>query len=34
LFFELWRYDVEYDLFRFDNRFVGLWLNMTASVGL
>jgi hypothetical protein len=31
LFFELWRYDVEYDLFRFDSRFVGLWLNMTAS---
>jgi hypothetical protein len=31
LFFELWRYDVEYDLFRFDDRFVGLWLNITAS---
>jgi len=31
LFFELWRYDVEYDVFRFDDRFVGLWLNMTAS---
>ena len=31
LFFELWRYDVEYDSFRFDDRFVGLWLNMTAS---
>ena len=31
LFFELWRYDVEYDRFRFDDRFVGLWLNMTAS---
>jgi hypothetical protein len=30
LFFELWRYDVEYDRFRFDDRFVGLWLNMTA----
>jgi hypothetical protein len=34
LFFELWRYDVESDLFRFDSRFVGLWLNMTASSGL
>jgi hypothetical protein len=31
LFFELWCYDVEYDSFRFDDRFVGLWLNMTAS---
>jgi uncharacterized membrane protein len=31
LFFELWRYDVEYDSFRFDDRFVGLWLNMTSS---
>jgi hypothetical protein len=31
LFFELWRYDVEYDRFRFDDRFVGLWLNMRAS---
>jgi hypothetical protein len=30
LFFELWRYDVEYDSFKFDDRFVGLWLNMTA----
>jgi hypothetical protein len=30
LFFELWRYDVEYDMFRFDDRFVGLWLNITA----
>ena len=30
LFFELWRYDIEYDRFRFDDRFVGLWLNMTA----
>jgi len=30
-FFELWRYDVEYDGFRFDDRFVGLWLNMTVS---
>ena len=31
IFFELWRYDVEYDRFRFDDRFVGLWLNMTGS---
>lgn len=30
LFFELWRYDVEYEMFRFDGRFVGLRLNMTA----
>jgi hypothetical protein len=34
LFFELWWYDVEYELFKFDNRFVGLWLNMTISVDL
>jgi hypothetical protein len=31
LFFELWRYDNELDGFRFDDRFVGLWLNMTGS---
>ena len=31
LFFELWRYDVELDSFRFDSQIVGLWLNMTAS---
>ena len=31
LFFELWRYDIEYDGFRFDDRYVGLQLNMTAS---
>ena len=31
LFFELWRYDGELDSFRFDDRFVGLWLNMTGS---
>jgi hypothetical protein len=30
LFFELWRYDVVSGSYRFDNRFVGLWLNMTA----
>lgn len=31
LFFELWRYDVESDDFMFDNRYVGLRLNITAS---
>ncbi len=31
LFFELWRYDVVSESFRFDDRFVGLRLNMTAS---
>jgi len=31
LFFELWRYDVMSESFRFDDRFVGLWLNMTGS---
>jgi hypothetical protein len=31
LFFELWRYDVASQGFRFHNRFVGIWLNMTAS---
>jgi hypothetical protein len=31
LFFELWRYDVEYNRFSFDDRFVGLRLNMTSS---
>jgi len=30
LFFELWRYDVEAQEFRFHDRFVSLWLNMTA----
>lgn len=30
LFFELWRYDIEYEQFRFDDRFVGLGLNMTG----
>jgi uncharacterized membrane protein len=30
LFFELWRYDVSLKSFSFDNRFVGLWLNMTG----
>jgi hypothetical protein len=31
LFFELWRYDVVSKSFRFDDRFVGLQLNMIAS---
>lgn len=31
LFFELWRYDVASRGFRFHNRFVALWLNMTVS---
>ena len=31
LFFELWRYDLESQSFRFHNRFVGIWLNMTVS---
>jgi uncharacterized membrane protein len=30
LFFELWRYDADSRSFRFDDRFVGLWLNMTG----
>ena len=31
LFFELWLYDVTLRGFRFHNRFVGIWLNVTAS---
>ena len=31
LFFELWLYDVALSGFRFHDRFVGLWLNMTVS---
>ena len=31
LFFELWRYDMELHGFRFHERFVGIWLNMTSS---
>ncbi|MFQ6063889.1 MAG: DUF1616 domain-containing protein [Candidatus Bathyarchaeia archaeon] len=30
LFFELWRYDSSSQHFHFDNRFVGIWLNMTG----
>jgi len=30
LFFELWRYDLTLRSFRFDNRFVGIWLNVTS----
>lgn len=29
LFFELWLYDLELQIFRFHDRFVGIWLNMT-----
>ena len=31
LFFELWLYDVTSRSFRYHDRFVGIWLNMTAS---
>jgi hypothetical protein len=31
MFFELWRYDVEHNNFRFDDRLVSLTLNMTGS---
>jgi hypothetical protein len=31
LFMELWIYNVTSDAFQFHNRFVGLWLNMTAT---
>lgn len=31
LFFELWLYDIISQSFQFHNRFVGIWLNMTAS---
>jgi hypothetical protein len=30
LLFELWIYNPESAVFSFHNRFVGLWLNMTA----
>ena len=30
LFFELWRYEAESKSFRFDNRFVGIWVNLTG----
>jgi hypothetical protein len=30
LFMELWIYNVEFQVFEFHNRFVGLWLNMTG----
>jgi hypothetical protein len=32
IFFELWLYDTKADLMQFHNRFVDLWLNMTAPV--
>lgn len=31
LFVELWIYNPETDAIRFDNRYVGLWLNMTVA---
>lgn len=31
LFFELWRYDVVSESFRFDNRYVGLWLSVIGG---
>lgn len=31
LFFELWRYDEVSKIFRFHDRFIGIWLNMTSS---
>lgn len=31
LFMELWIYNVASDAFQFHNRYVGLWLNMTAA---
>jgi hypothetical protein len=31
LFVELWIYNVTSDTFQFNNRFVSLWLNMTAA---
>lgn len=31
LFFELWRYDLALKSFKYDNRFVGIWFNMTTS---
>lgn len=30
LFFELWIYDADEESFRFHNRFVGIWLNMSS----
>ena len=30
MFFELWIYDANLEEFQFHNRFVGIWLNMTA----
>jgi hypothetical protein len=31
LFMELWIYNITSDAFQFNNRFVGLWLNMTGA---
>ena len=30
LFFELWRYDVKSQTFKFDDRVIGIWINMTG----
>jgi len=32
VFIELWRYNVESEVFEFHNRFVSIWLNMTGNV--
>ncbi|MBX5327269.1 MAG: DUF1616 domain-containing protein [Candidatus Bathyarchaeia archaeon] len=32
VFFELWRYNATTSVFEYHNRFVSLWLNMTATV--
>jgi hypothetical protein len=32
LLFELWMYDESVSSFRYHNRFVGIWLNMTAAI--
>lgn len=32
LFFELWRYNATVSSFQYHDRFVGLWLNMTAAI--
>jgi len=32
ILFELWIYDAESEVFRFHNRFVGIWLNMTDNM--
>ena len=34
LFFELWLYNMTSSSFRYHNRFVGIWLNVTSSGGM